>query len=47
MVSEEKLEQICARLAFLEAKMEEGSAMYAIDHLAKEYSDIKPIDQQI
>ena len=29
MVSQEKLEQICARFAYLEAKMADGSAILA------------------
>ena len=47
MVSQEKLEQICARFAFLEAKMADGSAIDEIAQLSKEYSDLKPVVDQI
>ena len=47
MVPEHKLEQICARFAYLEAKMADGSAINEIAILSKEYSDLKPIVEQI
>ena len=47
MVPEDKLEQIRARFAFLEAKMADGSAMDDIATLSKEYSDLKPVVEQI
>lgn len=47
MVPEDKLEQIRARFAFLEAKMADGSAMDEIAALSKEYSDLKPVVEQI
>lgn len=47
MVPEDKLEQIRARFAFLEAKMADGSAMDEIATLSKEYSDLKPVVEQI
>ena len=47
MVSQEKLEQICARFAFLEAKMADGTAIDEIAQLSKEYSDLKPVVDQI
>ena len=47
MVSQEKLDQICARFAFLEAKMADGSAIDEIAQLSKEYSDLKPVVDQI
>jgi len=47
MVPEDKLEQICARFAYLEAKMADGSAINEIAILSKEYSDLKPIVEQI
>jgi peptide chain release factor 1 len=47
MVPEDKLEQIRARFAFLEAKMADGSAIDEIAALSKEYSDLKPVVEQI
>ena len=47
MVSQEKLEQICARFDYLEAKMADGSAIDEIAKLSKEYSDLKPVVDQI
>lgn len=47
MVPEDKLEQIRARFAFLEAKMADGSAMDEIAALSKEYADLKPVVEQI
>ena len=47
MVSQEKLEQICARFDYLEAKMADGSAVDEIAKLSKEYSDLKPVVDQI
>ena len=47
MVPEDKLEQICAHFAYLEAKMADGSAINEIAILSKEYSDLKPIVEQI
>ncbi len=47
MVPEDKLEQIRARFAFLEAKMADGSAMDEIATLSKEYADLKPVVEQI
>jgi len=47
MVPEDKLEQIRARFSFLEAKMADGSAMDEIATLSKEYSDLKPVVEQI
>ena len=47
MVPDDKLEQICARFAYLEAKMADGSATNEIAKLSKEYSDLKPIVEQI
>ena len=47
MVPQEKLDQICARLAYLEAKMADGSAIDEIAKLSKEYSDLKPVVDQI
>ena len=36
MVPQEKLDQICARFAYLEAKMADGSAIDEIAKLSKE-----------
>ena len=47
MVPEDKLEQICAHFAYLEAKMADVSAINEIAILSKEYSDLKPIVEQI
>ena len=47
MVPQEKLDQICARFAYLEAKMADGSAIDEIAKLSKEYSDLKPVVDQI
>jgi peptide chain release factor 1 len=47
MVPDDKLEQICARFAYLEAKMADGSATNEIAKLSKEYSDLKPVVEQI
>ena len=47
MIAEEKLEQIIQRFAFLEAKMADGSAADEIATLSKEYSDLKPVVEQI
>tara|TARA_B110000211_G_scaffold192385_1_gene219668 strand:+ start:14434 stop:15489 length:1056 start_codon:yes stop_codon:yes gene_type:complete len=47
MVPDDKLEQICARFAYLEAKMTDGSATNEIAKLSKEYSDLKPVVEQI
>jgi len=45
MVSLDKLDQITERFQFLEAKMAEGGADIA--KLAKEYSDLRPVVEQI
>lgn len=45
MVPMDKLEQIAGRFQFLEAKMAEGSGDIA--RLAKEYSDLRPVVEQI
>ena len=47
MIAEDKLEQITQRFAFLEAKMADGSAVDEIATLSKEYSDLKPVVEQI
>ncbi|PIB24905.1 peptide chain release factor 1 [Amylibacter kogurei] len=47
MVPEHKLEQILSRFAFLEAKMADGSAADEIATLSKEYSDLRPVVEQI
>ncbi|GLQ34122.1 peptide chain release factor 1 [Amylibacter marinus] len=47
MVPTDKLEQILARFAFLEAKMADGSAMDEIAEMSKEYSTLKPVVDQI
>ncbi len=47
MIAEDKLEQITQRFAFLEAKMADGSAVDEIAVLSKEYSDLKPVVEQI
>ena len=47
MIAEEKLEHITQRFAFLEAKMADGSAADEIATLSKEYSDLKPVVEQI
>ena len=47
MVPLEKLTQITERFEFLEAQMAEGTAGGDIATLAKEYSDLKPVVEQI
>ncbi|MGH1465575.1 MAG: peptide chain release factor 1 [Cognatishimia sp.] len=47
MVPFDRLEQIAQRFEFLEAQMAEGLAGADIAALAKEYSDIKPVVEQI
>jgi len=47
MVPEERLEQITQRFQYLEAAMADGAAASDIAALAKEYSDLKPVVEQI
>ena len=47
MIPIDKLEQIKQRLAFLEAKMSEGSAGDDFAALSKEYSDLRPVVEKI
>jgi peptide chain release factor 1 len=47
MVPEERLEQITQRFQFLEASMADGAAGDDIAALAKEYSDLRPVVEQI
>jgi peptide chain release factor 1 len=47
MVPFERLEQIAQRFEFLEAQMADGAAGADIAALAKEYSEIKPVVEQI
>ncbi|MGR3815407.1 MAG: peptide chain release factor 1 [Cognatishimia activa] len=47
MVPFERLEQITQRFEFLEAQMADGAAGADIAALAKEYSDLKPVVEQI
>ena len=47
MVPFERLEQITQRFEFLEASMADGGAGADIATLAKEYSDLKPVVEQI
>ena len=47
MVPFEKLEQIRQRFQFLEAKMADGAAAEDIAALAKEYSDLKPVVEEV
>ncbi len=47
MIPAETLEQITARFQFLEAKMSSGAEPGEIAELAKEYSDLKPVVEQI
>ncbi len=47
MVPEERLEQIIQRFQYLEAAMADGAAGGDIAALAKEYSDLKPVVEQI
>ncbi|MDP5216070.1 peptide chain release factor 1 [Ruegeria sp. 2205SS24-7] len=47
MVPEERLEQITQRFQYLEAAMADGAAGGDIARLAKEYSDLKPVVDQI
>jgi peptide chain release factor 1 len=47
MVPEERLEQIAQRFQYLEAAMADGAAGGDIAALAKEYSDLKPVVEQI
>ena len=47
MVPIDKLEQIKQRFEFLEAKMNDGAAGEDIAKLAKEYSELRPVAEQI
>lgn len=47
MVPLEKLEQIAQRFQFLEAKMAEGVSGAEIANLAREYSELKPVVEEI
>ena len=47
MVPKDKLEQINQRFEFLEAKMNDGAAGEDIAKLAKEYSELRPVVEQI
>ncbi|PIE14779.1 MAG: peptide chain release factor 1 [Rhodobacterales bacterium] len=47
MVPLEKLQQITERFEFLEAKMAQGDAGADIAVLAREYSDLKPVVEQV
>jgi peptide chain release factor 1 len=47
MVPEERLEQITQRFQFLEARMADGASGSDIATLAKEYSDLRPVVEQI
>ncbi len=47
MVPEERLEQITQRFQFLEAAMAQGDSAADIASLAKEYSDLRPVVEQI
>ncbi|WP_425044275.1 peptide chain release factor 1 [Primorskyibacter sp. S87] len=47
MVPEERLEQISQRFQYLEAAMADGASGGDIAALAKEYSDLKPVVEQI
>ncbi len=47
MIPEERLEQITQRLQYLEAAMADGASGGDIAVLAKEYSDLKPVVDQI
>ncbi len=47
MVPEQRLEQITQRFQYLEAAMAEGAAGADIAALAKEYSDLRPVVDQI
>jgi peptide chain release factor 1 len=47
MVPDARLEQITQRFQFLEAKMADGAGASEIAALAKEYSDLRPVVEQI
>ncbi|MEP1328803.1 peptide chain release factor 1 [Pseudophaeobacter sp.] len=47
MIPEERLEQILQRFQYLEAAMAEGTSGAQIADLAREYSEIKPVAEQI
>ena len=47
MIPTERLEQITARFQYLEAAMATGDGKYDIATLAKEYSDLRPVVEQI
>lgn len=47
MVPSEKLDQILGRFEFLEAKMATGAAPDEIAALAKEYSELRPVVEQV
>ncbi len=47
MIPDEKLEQICQRFSFVEAKLNEGADMSELASLSKEYSDLKSVVEQI
>ena len=47
MVPEDRLEQILQRFQYLEAAMADGASGGDIATLAKEYSDLKPVVEQV
>lgn len=47
MIPEEKLEQICLRFAFLEAKLNEGVAVSELETLSREYAELRPVVEQV
>ena len=47
MVPLDKLAQITERFEFLEAQLHAGSAPSEIARISKEYSDLKPVAEEI
>ena len=47
MIPEDRLEQILQRFQYLEAAMSDGASGEDIAALAKEYSDLRPVAEQI
>ena len=47
MIPDDRLEQIVQRFEFLEAKMNEGASGDQIASLGREYSELRPVVEQI
>ncbi|MCF6304349.1 MAG: peptide chain release factor 1 [Rhodobacteraceae bacterium] len=47
MIPEQKLEQICQRFAFLEARLNEGVAQSELEAISREYAELRPVVEQV